>query len=204
MRSLRLHPARLLTRLDVAVPPLRPLTHRVLRRQFDLLAGRWDAIRGDFPDSRAALTAALDELAPRPRRLLDVGTGTGQAALVLLERYADAELVGFDASPRMVERAQAKLGSERARFVVADGNAMPFADDTFDLAVAMLVQPFAAELQRVLAPGGIALHVYPVGDRTPIWFPQEQLERTLRRAGFADVRLGRHADAEWTAAFKAP
>jgi SAM-dependent methyltransferase len=203
VRSLRLHPARLLTRLEVAVPAVRPLTRRVLRRQFDLLAGRWDTIRGDFPDSRAILTAALDELAPRPRRMLDVGTGTGQAALVLLERFAEAELVGLDASPQMVDRAQAKLGSDRARFVVADGNAMPFADGAFDLAVAMLVQPFAAELHRVLAAGGLALHVYPVGDRTPIWFPQDRLARELRRAGFVDVRFGRHADGEWTAAFKA-
>jgi ubiquinone/menaquinone biosynthesis C-methylase UbiE len=202
VRSLRLHPARLLTRLEVAVPAVRPLTRRVLRRQFDLLAGRWDTIRGDFPDSRAILTAALDELAPRPRRMLDVGTGTGQAALVLLERFAEAELVGLDASPQMVDRAQAKLGSDRARFVVADGNAMPFADGAFDLAVAMLVQPFAAELHRVLAVGGLALHVYPVGDRTPIWFPQDRLARELRRAGFVDVRFGRHADGEWTAAFK--
>ena len=51
--------------------------------------------------------------------------------------------------------------------------------------------------------GGLALHVYPVGDRTPIWFPQDRLARELRRAGFVDVRFGRHADGEWTAAFKA-
>jgi SAM-dependent methyltransferase len=202
MRSVRLHPARLLTRLEVAVPQLRPLTHAVLRRQFDVLAGRWDAIRGDFADSRAVLTRALDELSPHPRRMLDVGTGTGQAALVLLERYTDAELVGIDAAPQMVERARAKLASERARFVVADGNAMPFAAGSFDLAVAMLVQPFATELHRVLAPGGLALLVYPVGNRTPIFFTQERLARELRRAGFVDVRFGQHADGEWTAAVR--
>ena len=85
------------------------------------------------------------------------------------------------------------------RFAVADGGRLPFPDARFDLAVSLLVQPFEAELHRVLAPGGWALFCYPMGPGTPIWFPTALVAPRLERAGFAEVRSGTVGPGEWTA-----
>ena len=65
--------------------------------------------------------------------------------------------------------------------------------------MSLLVQPFEAELHRVLAPGGWALFCYPMGPGTPIWFPTALVAPRLERAGFAEVRSGAVGPGEWTA-----
>ena len=70
------------------------------------------------------LGAALDRLSAPPRRVLDLGTGTGKAARVVAKRFPDAEVVGVDLAPEMVEEARRLLPGElagRVRFEVADG-----------------------------------------------------------------------------------
>jgi ubiquinone/menaquinone biosynthesis C-methylase UbiE len=191
---------RLLTRLEGRVPALHGILTRSHARRFDELAQSWDAIRADIADSRRMLESALDELAvTSPARVLDVGTGTGQAAGLLAQRYPDAQIDAVDASPAMIERARSKPELSGIRFAVADGGRLPFADASFDLAVSLLVQPFEAELRRVLAPGGWALFCYPMGPETPIWFPTALVAPRLERAGFSEVRAGTVARGEWTA-----
>jgi SAM-dependent methyltransferase len=201
VRSRRLHAVRLLTRLEGRVPAVHRVVTRLHARRFDGLAGRWDVIRSDVGDSRRMLEAALRELAlePPPARVLDVGTGTGQAAGILAELFPAAQIDAVDASPEMVGRARAKPELSRVRFGVADGGALPFTAASFDLTVSLLVQPFEHELLRVLAPGGWALFCYPMGPGTPIWFPSSLVAPRLRRAGFAEVRHGTVARGEWTA-----
>jgi ubiquinone/menaquinone biosynthesis C-methylase UbiE len=132
-------------------------------------------------------------------RALDVGTGTGQAAGILAERFPAAEIDAVDASAQMVELARAKPELGRVRFAVGDGGHLPYADASFDLAVSLLVHPFEAELRRVLVPGGWALFCYPLGPGTPIWFPTSLVAPRLERAGFAEVRSGAIGRGEWTA-----
>ena len=52
-------------------------------------------------------------------RVLDAGCGTGRDAAALLERLPEIDLVGVDASSRMIDEARARLGT-RATLVVAD------------------------------------------------------------------------------------
>jgi ubiquinone/menaquinone biosynthesis C-methylase UbiE len=200
VRSRRLHAVRLLTRLEGRIPALHAIVTRLHARRFDGLAPSWDRIRSDVADSRRMLDAALGELgvAP-PARVLDVGTGTGQAAGILAELFPAAQIDAVDASPEMIERARAKPELSGVRFAVADGGRLPFADAGFELTVSLLVQPFEDELLRVLAPGGWALFCYPLGAGTPIWFPSSLIAPRLRRAGFAEVRYGTVASGEWTA-----
>jgi ubiquinone/menaquinone biosynthesis C-methylase UbiE len=113
--------ARLATRAVVARPWLWRLFRPLLRVQFDRLAPIWDARRG--PEAHAALEAAFDRLDTAPRRVLDVGTGTGQAARYIAARFNAAEVVGVDQSPAMIEEAGRRLpddARERVRFEVAD------------------------------------------------------------------------------------
>ena len=203
MTRSRLHPFRLLSRLEVRVPLLRPLTRRVFARRFDALAPVWDRIRDRHPDSTALLDASLAEIGPSASgrlHVLDLGTGTGQAAFLLRERLPLAEIDAVDASPAMIEQARRKLRDERIRFAVADGADLPFADASFDLVVCLCVQPFYGELARVVRPGGWVVFAYALGPETPIYFRPAELERGLRRVGFAEVRTGAAGRGEWTAA----
>jgi SAM-dependent methyltransferase len=95
--------------------------------------------------------------AQRPRKVLEVGGGQGELAEWL--RGELSALVTFvDQSERMVELARARGVSDAH---VGDVQALPFADESFDLAVAawMLYHVHdldrgLAELARVLEPGG--------------------------------------------------
>lgn len=96
------------------------------------------------------------------RTILDVGSGAGQLAAPLL-RYADsqAEIICSDFSTAMLQRARARLESDRPRFAVADLAHLPFADQSFDGITCGYVlehlphpAPGLAELARVLRPGG--------------------------------------------------
>lgn len=156
-----------------------------LRRQFDRLAPSWENRVG--PQHFAALGAALDGLTASPRRILDVGTGSGAAARYVAGRWPDAEVTAVDLSPEMVAEAE-RRGGPRERYVVADASRLPFPDGTFDLVVQVNVIPFAAELARVVAPGGSVAVSYTRGARTPIWVPLERIEAELARFGVGNAR----------------
>ncbi len=151
-------------------------------------------------DSRRMLEHALAELGvTAPARVLDVGTGTGQAAGILAELFPGAQIDAVDASPAD-DRAGACEARARARPLRRRRRRPPaVADATFDLTVSLLVHPFEHELHRVLAPGGWALFCYPMGPGTPIWFPSALVAPRLERAGFAEVRTGAIGPGEWTA-----
>jgi ubiquinone/menaquinone biosynthesis C-methylase UbiE len=177
--------ARLVTDAVVRRPALWRALRGRTRDLFDEIAPTWDERLG--PHHLGAMSLALDELSV-PRRILDLGTGTGVAAFGLAARYPDAEIVGVDLSPGMIAQAQAKLEPElasRLRFQVGDASALPFEDGTFDLLTLMNMIPFFDELVRVTAPDGAIVFSYSRGDETPIYVPAERLRRELERRGFA-------------------
>src|SRR5688500_13690971 len=90
-----------------------PGAWRVMRgpttRFFASAASGWDErVQPDGKEHLAPLVDAIERLAPAPSRILDVGTGTGAAALWLARRIEDAEVIGVDVSPEMIERARDK------------------------------------------------------------------------------------------------
>jgi SAM-dependent methyltransferase len=179
--------ARLTTRTVVARPHVWGLLRGPLRRQFDRLAGGWEARLG--PEASLPLDAALDRLSSPPRRVLDLGTGTGKAARVVAKRFPRAEVVGVDLSPAMIEEARKVLPAElsgRVRFEVADASRLPFEDGAFDLVVLLNMIPFFGELARVTAPGGRVAAASSFGSQTPIYVPPETLRKRLAPLGFGD------------------
>lgn len=179
--------ARLVTRVVVARPGLWRVFRRPLRAEFERLAPVWDGIVE--PERLAPLAVALDRLEGAPASALDLGTGTGKAARLVAERFPDAEVVGVDLAPRMIEQARALLPPEldgRVRFDVADASKLPFQDGAFDLVVLLNMIPFFEELARVTAPGGTAVFAAVSGSSTPIWTPPETLRARLEPLGFAE------------------
>jgi ubiquinone/menaquinone biosynthesis C-methylase UbiE len=174
---------RFATNVVVRNPGLWRLFRGPVRRMFDRIAPVWD--RNRSPDAFAPVEAALAALPAPPRRVLDVGTGTGAIPRLLADRFPGAEIVGVDVAERMVEEARRNVG-DRARFQVADAQQLPFADGSFDLVTLGNMIPFFDEIARVTADGGRALFAFSMGPATPIYVPTETLRRELEARGFAD------------------
>lgn len=103
--------------------------------------------------SRAALSPGM--------RVLDVATGTGNAALLAAE--AGATVVGVDFTAVLLEaaRGRARDAGLEVAFVEGDAESLPMPDDTFDRVLSVFGVMFApdhrraaAELWRVCKPGG--------------------------------------------------
>jgi SAM-dependent methyltransferase len=177
--------ARLTTRVVVAHPSLWRLFRRPLRASFDALAPQWHDIVGD--ERLAPLVEALGRLEAPPSRVLDLGTGTGKGAQLVAERFPEAEVLGVDLSPAMIEEAARLLPrglSGRVRFEVADASTLPLDDGAFDLVVLLNMIPFFSELARVTALDGTVVVAHISGSETPIWTPPETLRERLAPLGF--------------------
>jgi ubiquinone/menaquinone biosynthesis C-methylase UbiE len=125
-----------------------------LRRRASAYTGAHTAL-----DARVPVVAAVVEA--RPARVLEVGCGWGELA-EWLARDTAAQVVAVDLSERMVELARARGVDAQ----VGDVQELPFADGSFDVAVAawMLyhvpdLDRGISELARVLRPGGILVAV---------------------------------------------
>ena len=179
--------ARLATNALVRNPHVWRFFRGLMRRQFDALAPEWDSIL--MEDHLASYDRALEALPSPPRRVLDLGTGTGVGAIAIARRFPEAEVVGVDLAEKMIERARAKVPAElreRVRFELGDASQLPFADASFDLVAHANMVPFFDELARVLAPDGWTLFSFSGGAETPIYVPFDRLRRELTRRGFSD------------------
>jgi SAM-dependent methyltransferase len=184
--------ARVLSRIAAHAPWLWPLVKRPVERFWNRMAAGWDT--GASPERMTAFAAALDHVG-EPRRILEVGTGTGSGAALLVERFPDAEVVGVDLSREMVERARAKV--PRARFEVADASSLPLHDASVDLVAQNNVPVYFKELARVLAPGGRVLIVSTMGPATPYYTPHSVLRRGFEKLGFTEIRAEQAPPGDW-------
>ena len=173
--------ARLVTDVVVRAPFLWPFFRRPLTRLFDAVAPQWDTFAS--AERLTAFEAALDAVPDPPERVVDLGTGTGEAALAIARRWPDADVLGLDVSPEMVAEARRKAG-DRVRFEVADARRLPVPDASFDLVAMNNMIPFFDELARVVAPGGQLVMAFSRGPETPIFVAPEKIRRELGRRGF--------------------
>lgn len=102
-------------------------------------------------------------------RVLDVGTGTGAAAITAAR--LGAEVSGLDLTPALLERAaqNAAIAGVEVDFTAGDAEALPYPDTTFDVVLSQFGHMFAprpevaiAEMLRVLKPSGrVAFATWP-------------------------------------------
>jgi tRNA (cmo5U34)-methyltransferase len=119
-------------------------------------------VRSEVPDYERLQDEAAAATGSGKRRLLELGTGTGETALRVLARHPDATLVGVDASGAMLAGARAVLPTDRVQLCrrrLED----PLPEGPFDvvfsaLAIHHLDGPGKSDLfgrvASVLAPGG--------------------------------------------------
>jgi ubiquinone/menaquinone biosynthesis C-methylase UbiE len=149
-------------------------------KAYERMMGRWSKLAGlqflDWIDPPQGLT------------WLDVGCGNGAFTEVLIERTAPKAVTGVDPSDGQLAFARTRPGTKLAQFRVADAQALPFPDRSFDSATMALVivfvadaQKVAREMTRVVRPGGaVATYMwsYPEG------FPLRPVGEALKSLGF--------------------
>lgn len=94
-----------------------------------------------------------------PTKIADIATGTGKLAAMLAAKLK-AEVYGIDISESMLEVAKKKY--RNIHFICADGETIPFPDNSFDaITIAFGIRNFEnpvaglKEACRVMKPGGM-------------------------------------------------
>ncbi len=159
-------------------------------RLFRHIADHYDALGRLMSlgqDRRWRQVAAEAAQLPPEGRVLDVGVGTGDMALALLERWPDANIVGLDPTTAMMSLGREKPGGEMIRWMQGDGTRLPFPEEYFDMAVSAFVMrnvpdvpASLTEQHRVVRRGGRVVCLEMTWPRIPVF-------RTLFRFYFADV-----------------
>lgn len=138
----------------------------------------FDTISGEYDGLNRMISLGLDQkwrsrlvsmaAATKPDSIIDLATGTGDLVIALAEHTDASRLVGLDISPGMLEVGKKKVSQKsldnRIEMTVGDSEALPYDNDTFDIAtVSYGVRNFEnldqglKEIFRILKPGGSLL-----------------------------------------------
>lgn len=172
---------------------------------FDAHAEDYEALRRRLvppldPFYRTAIEG-LSLTARPPRRILDLGAGTGLLSCRAREAYPSAKLVLLDGAPAMLERAREMVG-ENAEYHLEDLRG-PLPGGNFDAVISALAihhlddvekRGLFARIYRALTPGGVFVNAEQVAG------PHKALDQGYREwHKHASAQLGTSAE-EWAAA----
>ena len=155
----------------------------------------------------------INAIGGQPRKILDLGCGTGSTTLMLKQAFPNAEVIGLDLSPYMLVMAEykAKQAGLDIQWLHKKAEATGFPDHDFDLVTAslllhetpsMMSQQILQECFRLLVPGGqvIILDGNQPNLRNTAWlteifeepyikdYADGSIDAWLGAAGFADIR----------------
>jgi len=158
-------------------------------------------------------------------RVLDMGCGFGKSAVPLARAFPQAEVLGVDVSAPCLNLAAADAAAAKVpniRFRQADARHTGLEPGSFDLVTSTMllhelpgdaVEETLAETNRLLAPGGVSIHLdfraddpfwqfimygHGVRNNEPFLEPlmRMDLAEAYRKAGFDEVRIEPFAERE--------
>ncbi len=155
-----------------------------------------------------------------PAEIIEMGCGGGRNAKALLKRFPDAKLTAVDYSALSVEKAKDYnrdlIAAGRCTVLQGDVKALPFANESFDLATAFEtvyfwpgIEACFTEVCRVLKPGGrfLICNESDGTDETGLRFEKiiegmkchtvEELSSALTVAGFSSITVDHFANKPW-------
>jgi SAM-dependent methyltransferase len=167
-------------------------------------AAAYGLFTGRFSEALAPEFADFVGLSPG-QRVLDVGCGPGALTEVLVQRLGVSKVSAVDPAEAYVAAAQARLPGVDVRRASAED--LPYADGTFDAALAQLVVHFMAdpvaglrEMGRITKrPGLVAACVWDnaggSGPLSPLWRAAQDLDPAISdESGAAGAREGQLAE----------
>jgi ubiquinone/menaquinone biosynthesis C-methylase UbiE len=169
------------------------------------------------PNEEWVREGVIQSLRSQPRRILDLGCGTGSTTLVLKRRFPEATVVGLDLSPYMLVMAQYKATAEGLKVDWRHGKAEEtgFEENSFDVISLSLLfhetppgvsEAILRECFRLLRVGGevVVLDGSQASLRQTPWlmevfeepyiaeYAQGDVAAWMQQAGFANVETRTH------------
>ena len=133
-------------------------------------------IRRAIPRYDEMTQRLLDYLPAQPRRILELGCGTGNLTLKLAFRYPAAAITTVDAAPQMTQitTVRAQRQGSHVEAITATFEAVSFAPQCFDLVTSCMSlhhvadkAPLYNRIASWLAPGGALVFADQVASATP-------------------------------------
>ena len=159
---------------------------KLVEEMFDNIAPTYDTLnhRLSWDIDKGWRKKAIKQLAPyKPKRILDIATGTGDFAILSAQMLQPSQLIGADISEGMMNIGREKVGKMKLDHIISfqkeDCQNLTFEDESFDaITAAFGIRNFQdldkglKEMCRVLKKGG---HLSIVELSQPVSFPMHQL-----------------------------
>jgi demethylmenaquinone methyltransferase/2-methoxy-6-polyprenyl-1,4-benzoquinol methylase len=159
---------------------------KLVEEMFDNIAPTYDTLnhRLSWDIDKGWRKKAIKQLAPyKPKRILDIATGTGDFAILSAQMLQPSQLIGADISEGMMNIGREKVDKMKLNHIISfqkeDCLNLTFEDESFDaITTAFGIRNFQdldkglKEMCRVLKKGG---HLSIVELSQPVSFPMHQL-----------------------------
>lgn len=146
----------------------------LVARSFGNAAAHYDDVAVLQRQTGDELLERLSLVTLKPKRVLDLGVGTGRNLSLLAKRYPEAQLLALDIAPAMLQQARQRYQkasglkrwlpySKVPYYLAGDAEHLPLADNSVDLVFANLALQWCdprisfAEIQRILRPEGLLM-----------------------------------------------
>ena len=134
------------------------------RRAFSRAAPHYDEVAALQREIAGRMLDRLAYIRHDPKRVLDVGAGTGEATLALAKCYPQAQVVALDFALPMLQQTRQRPGDSPPHCLCGDAERLPLADGSVDMIFSSATLQWCNDLRgtfreflRVLRPNGMLL-----------------------------------------------